>query len=84
MTDLTPPVWSIWTQATYAFDGFEAVATDFSDAQGDTVALVADDGYYARSGLSGDEVLELPSFELLLSRYFDLDPDRQDRFLRWC
>ena len=40
---------------------------------------------YARRGLSGGESLELPtSIELMFDRYYGLESNRRERFLRWA
>ena len=76
---------SVWTQSAYVFDGFQAEAEHFSAHSNPQMEPIEHDAYYAVSGISGGEVLQVPdSLESMLDAFHRLDPDRQNRFRRWC
>lgn len=79
------PKRSMWTQTTYRFEGFEAIADALTSEPGPPLRLVEDSAYYARIGVSSDDTLELPaSIETMLDRFYALEEKRRERFLRWC
>lgn len=79
-----PVTGPIWTQKAYIIEGFLAVADTLTPPPGPEVRLVDEPILYARRGLSGGASLELPtSIELMFDRYYRLESNRRERFLRW-
>lgn len=70
----------------YTYPNLKLVVDDFSPTESlPELQAVVPQKYYARSGISSDDVLEIPSnFGSMLDRFYTLPEENQKRFLQAC
>jgi hypothetical protein len=84
-TDDEPFGASGWGQLGYRGAPTDGPQHDFSNPIGSHAALIADDEFYNRRGISFESVFDLPaSFPTLLDRYYASGNSRRNRVMRWA
>lgn len=75
---------STFRQVGYSFPGYRASRDEFSNGH-DALRLIDHHEFYARQGISTEQVLDLPeSLPALLDAYYCFTAELKDRWLRWA